>query len=184
MELYNYSTREVHLRLFARRQRLNQTGVCRYYVLALDLGLVAGCQLSTDRRGEGCSAWPCPTVEYIHSHESRTCLPAFMSIPSCPSPSTIRSPPGRRSPCQPRQARARPLPCISPGPPRAGRRAPRPSLRARVSWHKTWALGVIPLEDFDPGPTLEHVCLQKDTVPRTLHSSCWKGLDAVSSAMQ
>jgi hypothetical protein len=70
----------------------------------------------------------CPTPRL--PDESRTCPPAFMSIPSCPSPSTIRS--LRQSPRQPWQARARPLPRISPGPPRAGSRAPRPGRRARA----------------------------------------------------
>ncbi len=70
----------------------------------------------------------CPTPRL--PDESRTCPPAFMSIPSRPSPSTIRSP--LQSPPQPRQARARPLPRISPGPPRAGSRAPRPARRARA----------------------------------------------------
>jgi hypothetical protein len=70
----------------------------------------------------------CPTPRL--PDESSTCPPAFMSILSCPSPSTIRSP--RRSPRQQRQVRARPLQRISPGPPRAGRKAPRPARRATV----------------------------------------------------
>jgi hypothetical protein len=90
---------------------------------AVPLNLHSPMSLSRHARAASC---PTPRLP----DESRTCPPAFMSIPSCPSPSTIHSP--LRNPHQPQQARARPLPYILPCPPRAGRRAPRPTRRARA----------------------------------------------------